>query len=153
MSAFATKLKQLREQAGLSMYALAKQSGVSKQALSRLELGINEPAWETVQRLALALGVDCRSFTDPGIQVPGTGQDSRSSGPAQDAGSARSGHEQPPAVADRPAAVPEPSTGQPKKGRPRKASGPVQAPVPAPAPPTPPPASAPQARPARRKRK
>jgi transcriptional regulator with XRE-family HTH domain len=67
---FAGRLKDLREGAGLSQYALAKRSGLSKQALSNLELGAREPTWETVQRLALALGVDCRAFVDPGLTLP-----------------------------------------------------------------------------------
>src|SRR5436190_22303607 len=68
--AFAARLRALREQAGLSQYALAKRSGLSKQALSRLELGENEPAWETVQLLALALGVDCREFVNQDLGLP-----------------------------------------------------------------------------------
>ena len=36
---FAARLTELREEAGLSQYALAQKSGVSKQALSRLEKG------------------------------------------------------------------------------------------------------------------
>jgi transcriptional regulator with XRE-family HTH domain len=68
--AFAERLKGLREAAGLSQYALAKRSGLTKQALSRLELGEREPTWVTVQLLAAALGVDCREFVDPGLKPP-----------------------------------------------------------------------------------
>lgn len=67
---FARRLEELRSNAGLTQYALAKRAGVSKQAISRLEMGVNEPAWETVQLLALALGVDCRVFTDPDVSIP-----------------------------------------------------------------------------------
>jgi transcriptional regulator with XRE-family HTH domain len=67
---FAGRLKDLREGAALSQYALARRSGLSKQALSNLELGTREPTWETVQRLALALGVDCREFVDPELALP-----------------------------------------------------------------------------------
>src|SRR5438105_2528705 len=59
---FADCLRSLREKAGISQYRLAKQSGVSKQMVSLLELGGTQPSWETVQRLANTLGVDCRSF-------------------------------------------------------------------------------------------
>jgi transcriptional regulator with XRE-family HTH domain len=69
-SSFAQRLRTLREAAGLSQYALAKQAGLSKQALSVLELGNREPYWDTVQKLALALGVDCRAFVDPGVAIP-----------------------------------------------------------------------------------
>jgi transcriptional regulator with XRE-family HTH domain len=67
---FAHCLRSLRQKAGISQYQLAKQSGVSKQMLSRLELGTRQPSWETVQRLANALGVDCRSFVDPDLTMP-----------------------------------------------------------------------------------
>jgi len=67
---FAGRLRERREAVGLSQYALAKLSGLTKQALSRLELGAREPTWNTVQRLALALGVDCRAFVDPTIKLP-----------------------------------------------------------------------------------
>jgi transcriptional regulator with XRE-family HTH domain len=64
---FATRLQEHREKAGLSQYALAKRSGLSKQAISRLEMGEREPSWDTVQRLAAALGVDCRTFANPSL--------------------------------------------------------------------------------------
>jgi transcriptional regulator with XRE-family HTH domain len=59
---FADILKRIGEDAGMSQYALAKQSGISKQALSQLELGTSKPTWDTVQALAAALGVDCTAF-------------------------------------------------------------------------------------------
>src|SRR5689334_636444 len=52
---FAKRLATLREEAGLSQYELARRSGMSKQALSNLELGNREPTWLTVRRLARAL--------------------------------------------------------------------------------------------------
>ncbi len=67
---FTRKLIELREAAGISQYQLAKLAGLTKQAVSRLELGQQGPAWETVQRLALALNVDCRAFADPSLQLP-----------------------------------------------------------------------------------
>lgn len=69
VKSFAARLKALREAAGLSQYAVAKRSGLSVQALSRLELGDREPKWVTVQRLAVALGVSCEAFIDPTIQA------------------------------------------------------------------------------------
>jgi transcriptional regulator with XRE-family HTH domain len=69
-TSFAQKLQRLREAAGLSQYALAKRSGVSKQALSKLEMGEREPTWATVQKLALALSVGCQEFLDPGVIIP-----------------------------------------------------------------------------------
>jgi transcriptional regulator with XRE-family HTH domain len=67
---FAERLKTLREGKGLSQYALAKLTGLSKQAVSRLEQGDREPSWSTVQLLAVALDVDCRAFADPGVTLP-----------------------------------------------------------------------------------
>ena len=64
---FAERLRGLRESAGLSQYALAKRAGVSRQGMSRLEMGEREPTWITVQRIAAALGVSCEAFTDPDI--------------------------------------------------------------------------------------
>ena len=101
-SRFAGRLRELREAAGLSQYALAKRSGLTKQAISRLEHGTRDPAWETVQRLALALGVDCRSFGDPSITLPGVESRKSPGRPPK-----------PAAEAERPA---EPK----KRGRPRK---------------------------------
>ena len=66
-SFFAQRLRGLRESAGLSQYALAKRAGLSKQGMSRLEMGVREPTWVTVQRIAAALGVSCEAFTDPDI--------------------------------------------------------------------------------------
>jgi transcriptional regulator with XRE-family HTH domain len=59
---FADRLKSLREAADLSQYRLAQLSGVSKQTLSRLELGLTLPSWETVQALARGLGVEVTAF-------------------------------------------------------------------------------------------
>jgi transcriptional regulator with XRE-family HTH domain len=69
-SGFAERLQLLRERAALSQYALARRAGLSKQALSRLEKGDREPSWDTVQRIAAALGVDCTAFADPNLEMP-----------------------------------------------------------------------------------
>jgi transcriptional regulator with XRE-family HTH domain len=67
---FAERLKALRERKGISQYALAKLTGLTKQALSRLELSEREPTWTTVQLLALALDVNCTAFADPSLTLP-----------------------------------------------------------------------------------
>jgi transcriptional regulator with XRE-family HTH domain len=60
------RLRQLRKEKGLTVYALAKNSGVTKQAIGRLEGGIAfKPTWETIQLLCRALGVSCTEFVDP----------------------------------------------------------------------------------------
>src|SRR4051794_1398119 len=67
---FATQLQSLREAAGLSQYELARRTGLTRQTLSRLEMGDREPGWETVQLLAKALGVPCTDFIDPKVKLP-----------------------------------------------------------------------------------
>lgn len=69
-SSFARRLTQLRETAGLSQYEVAKRAGLTRQTLSRLEMGESVPTWPTVQLLAAALGVDCTAFVDPALQPP-----------------------------------------------------------------------------------
>jgi transcriptional regulator with XRE-family HTH domain len=69
-SSFARRLLDLREAAGLSQYELARRAGLTRQALSLLELGEREPSWTTVQRLAAGLKVDCRSFVDENLSSP-----------------------------------------------------------------------------------
>jgi transcriptional regulator with XRE-family HTH domain len=61
---FAERLREVRERAGVTQYRLAKLSGLTKQTVSRLELGLSQPAWDTVQLLAAALGVDCTAFAE-----------------------------------------------------------------------------------------
>ncbi len=89
-TSFAERLRGLREGAGLSQYALAKKSGLTKQALSRLELGEREPTWQTVQLLAAALGVDCTSFVDPNLTPPAEEPAAPRGRSRQDAGLAES---------------------------------------------------------------
>jgi transcriptional regulator with XRE-family HTH domain len=62
---FAARLKELRENAGLTQGQLAEKAGLSKGGIANLEQGIREPSWGTVQALAAALGVDCLAFTSP----------------------------------------------------------------------------------------
>jgi transcriptional regulator with XRE-family HTH domain len=70
MARFADQLQRLLKEQGVSQYRLAQLSGITKQTLSRLVLGQQDPSWETVQRLAAALGVSCEQFTDPGLKEP-----------------------------------------------------------------------------------
>jgi transcriptional regulator with XRE-family HTH domain len=67
---FAHCLRAVREQAGITQYRLAKLSGVTRQALSRLEAGETQPSWETVQRLVMALELDYHVFVDPDVTLP-----------------------------------------------------------------------------------
>lgn len=51
------ELKKAREKKGLSQRAVAKQAGISQQALSLFERGENIPTIKTLYRLALLLEV------------------------------------------------------------------------------------------------
>ena len=57
MSDFATRLKQLRTQRGLSQTELAKEVGVHYNHIGRYERGQSKPTAETLTRLAKCLGV------------------------------------------------------------------------------------------------
>lgn len=59
---FAVKLKALREAAGLTQAQLAERTGLHLGAIFKLEQGRREPAWETVQVIARALGTNCLAF-------------------------------------------------------------------------------------------
>ena len=59
---FGERLKNLRETAGVSQYALAKKSGVTAQAISKIEQGDRDPSWSTVVKLAHALGISVADF-------------------------------------------------------------------------------------------
>ncbi|MCE9564419.1 MAG: helix-turn-helix domain-containing protein [Planctomycetes bacterium] len=62
---FGERLKRLREAAGVSQYALAKTSGVTAQAISKIEQGDRDPSWSTVVKLAHALGISVADFDAP----------------------------------------------------------------------------------------
>jgi len=58
---FAARLRSLRTQAGISIYALAGRSGITRQYLGHLERGTKEPSLDTARKIAAALGrrLDC----------------------------------------------------------------------------------------------
>jgi transcriptional regulator with XRE-family HTH domain len=60
---FSSRLKKLREETGLSQSELADRAGLHRFGLAKLEQGLRQPTWETVQALAKALGVTCLEFT------------------------------------------------------------------------------------------
>src|ERR1700736_3118092 len=73
---FSARLKELREGAGLTQQQLAEGAGIHKLTVAKLEQGIREPSWATVQTLANALGVTCEAFTQPSAdrEPPGRGR-------------------------------------------------------------------------------
>ena len=76
---FGARLKQLREQAGLTQPQLAERAGMNRFGIAKLEQGDREPSWATVRALARALGVRCAAFEDDEERPP-------TEGPPQDAG-------------------------------------------------------------------
>ena len=68
---FAGRLRELREQAGLSRQQLADRAGMKSEAgIRNLEQGIRRPSWDTVLALCQALGVSCDAFTRPPGELP-----------------------------------------------------------------------------------
>jgi transcriptional regulator with XRE-family HTH domain len=67
---FASRLKERREAAGLTQAALAERAGLHALTVAKLEQGLREPTWATVQALAKALGVRCTAFEDAGPAPP-----------------------------------------------------------------------------------
>ncbi|HZZ78216.1 MAG TPA: helix-turn-helix transcriptional regulator [Gemmataceae bacterium] len=65
--AFGSRLKELREQAGLTQGELAAKAEMSQAGISDLEQsrGGRKPKWQTVQKLAVALGVSIEVFSEP----------------------------------------------------------------------------------------
>jgi transcriptional regulator with XRE-family HTH domain len=59
---FGEKLRQLREEAGLSEAKLAERSGVSFGAIHNYGLGIRKPTFAAVVKIAAALGTTCQAF-------------------------------------------------------------------------------------------
>jgi DNA-binding XRE family transcriptional regulator len=59
---FAVLLKRAREAAGLSQPQLAERAGMNRFGIAKLEQGVREPTWQTVQAIASALGLSCRDF-------------------------------------------------------------------------------------------
>jgi transcriptional regulator with XRE-family HTH domain len=59
---FAARLKRLRESAGLSITDLADASGISRQAVHKLERGERQPSLATAVTLARALGKSVAAF-------------------------------------------------------------------------------------------
>ncbi len=63
---FGARLRQLRQKAGLSKYALAKKSEVSRSFIGELESGKKAPSLDVARKLAAALGVGIEEFTAAG---------------------------------------------------------------------------------------
>lgn len=68
---FGSRLRDLRERAGLTQKQLAEKAGCHPMTLAKLERGVQEPAWPLVLALGQALGVTCEAFTqEAGAERP-----------------------------------------------------------------------------------
>ncbi len=56
-AALATLLKRLRKEREITQEQLAFEAGITSSALSRIERGLNDPGWTTVNRIAKALRI------------------------------------------------------------------------------------------------
>jgi len=61
---FPEKLKQQREQAGMSQPRLAEVSGVPVSSLRNYEQGIRQPAWDVLLRLSRAMRCSADVFAE-----------------------------------------------------------------------------------------
>ena len=61
---FATRLRELRKQAGLSQGKLARNSGLGVSTVRLFEYGLRQPTFETLVKLARGLDVSLGAF-DP----------------------------------------------------------------------------------------
>jgi DNA-binding XRE family transcriptional regulator len=77
---FAGRLKELREQAGLTQGQLAERCGVNRFSIAQLEQGRYKPTWESVLALANGLGISCEAFA----QAPSASPKRRPGRPPRD---------------------------------------------------------------------
>ncbi|MEC3998631.1 helix-turn-helix domain-containing protein [Actinacidiphila sp. DG2A-62] len=81
------RLRELREDRGLSLSALARRSGTGKATLSELEAGRRNPTLETLYALTTALGVSLSAaLTDPRAAAGAAGDGGGPGGPGGAAG-------------------------------------------------------------------
>src|SRR3954454_162347 len=74
LPAFAARLKELREAAGLTQEELAERSGVTRPGLFKIEQGVRVPRWDTVLALAEALGVSVAASAEDPAGRPARGR-------------------------------------------------------------------------------
>lgn len=56
--ALATTIRHLREERGITQEDLAHKAGITTGTLSKIERGLANPSWTTVERIAGALGTN-----------------------------------------------------------------------------------------------
>jgi transcriptional regulator with XRE-family HTH domain len=56
------KIRQVRESKGVSTRVLSKRAGVSTETIYSIEHGKRQPSVRTLEKIALALGVEVKDF-------------------------------------------------------------------------------------------
>jgi transcriptional regulator with XRE-family HTH domain len=69
MAPFNELLRKHREAAGFTQEHVARATGLSLSAISKLEQRDMDPSWSTVQRVAKALGVSPLVFVDEDLTI------------------------------------------------------------------------------------
>lgn len=64
------KIAAAREAKGLSPYEVSQRTGLTAEAIRRLERGETAPTWKTVQKIARVLGVSLDSLRDDVLEMP-----------------------------------------------------------------------------------
>jgi transcriptional regulator with XRE-family HTH domain len=62
-------MKARREELELSLYAMAKRTGLSAEGLGKVERGQREPTWSTVQLVSEVLGLTPNDFRNPAVML------------------------------------------------------------------------------------
>jgi len=102
---FAGRLRELREQAGLTQKQLGTKAGLSERAIAQWERGVREPGWSNILALCQALDVECTTFTQQPASRPSPGAGRPRKATAEDAqAEAETPQLQPPDPSDKTAA-------------------------------------------------
>ena len=64
-SGFGQNLRRIRTEKGMVQRQVAEAAGVALSTYTAIEQGSSEPSWPLAMKIAEALGVDCREFTQP----------------------------------------------------------------------------------------
>jgi transcriptional regulator with XRE-family HTH domain len=72
--ALKTVAKALRTRAGLTLTELAERAGLAISTISKIETGQLSPGYETIQRLAIGLGIDVAELFKPRVESVSTGR-------------------------------------------------------------------------------
>jgi transcriptional regulator with XRE-family HTH domain len=67
---FGPRLRELREDRGWTQQELAEAAGLSRGAVRDFEQSRSVPSWDSVLKLAEALGVRCDVFQEPPTKKP-----------------------------------------------------------------------------------